>query len=104
MELVKSVDKLVNAGKASLNLIAFQAIKVPQVLKPLFIDIVEQTLETMDYFHDEIIDLMKGKEEEAREATKSIERGEGSVDDLELIEKLFDTDLDLAKKYSSGSI
>lgn len=100
MELVGGVDKLANAGEASMNFAALQEIQVPEGLKPLVIDIVDRTLEIMDHVHDGVIDLMEGKEEEAREATKAIEIGEGDVDDLErdFIRELFATELELAEK------
>lgn len=100
MELVGGVDKLANAGEASMNFAAFQKIRVPEELKPLVIDIVDRSLEIMDHVHKGVVGLMEGKEEEVREAAKAIEIGEGDVDDLErdFISQLFNTDLDLAEK------
>lgn len=100
MELINGVDKLANAGEASMNFAALQEIEIPEDLKPLVIDIVDRTLEIMDHVHKGVVGLMEGKEEEAREATKAIEIGEGDVDDIELdfIRRLFATELDLAEK------
>lgn len=100
MELVGGVDKLANAGEASMNFAALQEIKVPEELKPLVIDIVNRSLEIMNHVHDGVVYLLQGKGGEARKATKAIEIGEGDVDDLErdFISQLFDTNLDLAEK------
>ncbi|MBS3765422.1 DUF47 family protein [Candidatus Bipolaricaulota bacterium] len=100
MELINGVDKLANAGEASMNFAALQEIEIPEDLKPLVIDIVDRTMEIMDDVHKGVVGLMEGKEDEAREATKAIEIGEGDVDDIELnfIRRLFATELDLAEK------
>jgi len=100
MDLVERVDKLANAGEAAMNFAVLQKLKIPDELKPLIVKIVDRTLEIINHVKLGMIDLMEGKDEEAREETKKIEIGEGDVDKLEreFISKLFDSELELAEK------
>lgn len=100
MDLVGRVDKLANAGEATMNFTVLQEIRVPDQLKPLVIEIVDRTLEIIDHVRDGVLDLLEGKVDEALEATKAIEIGESNIDELEqdFIGQLFTMDLDLAEK------
>ena len=99
LDLIERTDKLANAGEASMDFTLLQQIRVPEQLKSLALQIVEETLQIAQDVKLGLSSFFNGKENALECATK-IEKREGEIDDLErdFIKKLFKMDMELAEK------
>ena len=101
-KLVESIDKVANASEACCDFFLNQRPKVPDTLKPAFIEVVKDSLGIADNLKIAVLCYFKGecKIETVREHTKEIGMQESRVDKLEwdLTKAIFTSDMDFARQ------
>jgi len=99
LRLVEREDRLANAAEAVMDYLTFQKVKIPDLLRPLVLGILQETQRQMQAVKQAVEALMAGKPEAIRLA-EEVEHREGRIDDLErrCMNRLFSTDLPLAEK------
>ena len=101
-KLTESIDKVANAGEACCDFFLNQRPRIPDELKPAFIDVVKESLGIVDNLKLAVLCYFKGecKIETIRAHTKEIGLQESRVDKLEwdLTKAIFTSDLDFARQ------
>ena len=101
-KLIESIDKVANAGEACCDFFLNQRPKVLDELKPVFIEVVNESLGIADNLKFAVLCYFKGecKIETVREHTKEIGMQESRVDKLEwdLTKAIFTSDMDFARQ------
>ena len=101
-KLIESIDKVANAGEACCDFFLNQRPKIPDELKPAFIEVVNESLGIADNLKFAVLCYFKGecKIETVREHTKEIGMQESRVDKLEwdLTKAIFTSDMDFARQ------
>lgn len=99
-KLIESIDKVANAGEASCDFFLNQRPKIPQELKPAFVEVAKESLGIVDTLKLAVLCYFKGecKIETVREHTKEIGLQESRVDKLEwdLTKAIFTSTMDFA--------
>jgi len=99
-KLTESIDKVANAGEACCDFFLNQRPKIPDELKPAFIDVVRESLGIVDNLKLAVLCYLKGdcKIETVRDHTKEIGLQESRVDKFEwdLTKAIFTSDMDFA--------
>ena len=100
LDIVEHTDTLANAAEASLDSLLLQQVKIPEVLAPLMLQILDQTLLAFEDVEAAIRNLFAGKPHETLECVDRIGQAEGHVDRIERDsqKQLFAMDIDLAEK------
>lgn len=100
LEIVERTDTLANAAEASVDSLLLQQVQVPDVVVPLVLEILAETLDLYEEVECAIENLFAGKPDETLQSTDRIEQAEGRVDNLErqALKQLFALDIDLAEK------
>lgn len=99
LEVIEGVDKLANAGEATLDYLLLQRVRIPEESKPILKEIMVKNQEIFEEVKQSL-QLLFQDMSQALEHTKAIEIKEGEVDHLErsVIKQLFKMDIDLAEK------
>jgi len=99
LEVIEGVDKLANAGEATLDYLLLQRVRIPEEIKPTLREILTKTQEIFEEVK-QALSLLFRDMSKVLDHTKAIEIKEGEVDRLErsALKELFGMDLDLAEK------
>ncbi|MGV7222998.1 MAG: DUF47 domain-containing protein [Nitrospinales bacterium] len=101
-KLTESIDKVANAGEACCDFFLNQRPKIPDELKPSFIDVVRESLGIVDNLKLAVLCYLKGdcKIETVRDHTKEIGMQESRVDKFEwdLTKAIFTSNMDFANQ------
>jgi len=101
-KLIESIDKVANAGEACCDFFLNQRPVIPDELKPVFVEVVRESLEIIDNLKLAVLCYFKGecKIETVREHTKEVGMQESRVDKLEwdLTKAILTSPMDLAHK------
>lgn len=98
--LIESIDKVANAGEACCDFFLNQRPRVPQEMKPHFIEVARESLGIVDNLKLAVLCYFKGecKIETVRDHTKEVGLQESRVDKLEwdLTKEIFTSSMDFA--------
>lgn len=99
LRLVERLDRLANTADTLARTILLQSIRIPDLLKPQLLSIVERTMQLLQEL-EAAIHLMFERMAKVVEHTHRVEKLEGEIDRIEqeAIRQLFAMDLDLAQK------
>lgn len=99
LRLVEGEDRLANAAEAVMDYLALQNVKIPELLRPLVLQILQETQRLMQAVKLAVEAVVEGKPEAVKLA-EEVEHREGRIDALErrCMNRLFATDLPLAEK------
>ena len=99
LRLVEEEDRVANAAEAVMDYLALQNVKVPELLRPLVLQILQETQRQIQAVKLAIEALVEGKPEAVKLA-EEVEYREGRIDALErrCMNRLFAADLPLAEK------
>ena len=101
-KLTESIDRVANAGEACCDFFLNQRPKIPQELKPAFLDVIRESLGIADILKLAVLCYLNGdcKIDTVREHTKEIGLQESRVDKLEwdLTKAIFTSDIDFARQ------
>lgn len=99
LRLVERLDRLANTADTLARTILLQSIRIPDLLKPQLLTIVERTMQLLQEL-EAAIHLMFERMAKVVEHTHRVEKLEGEIDRIEqeAIRQLFAMDLDLAQK------
>ena len=101
-KLIESIDKVANAGEACCDFFLNQRPKIPQELKPAFMEVVTESLGIVDVLKLAVLCYFKGecKIETVRAHTKEVGMQESRVDKLEwdLTKTIFTSDMEFSRQ------
>ena len=99
LRLVEGEDRLANAAEAVTDYLALQNVKIPELLRPLVLQILQETQRQMQAVKLAVEALVEEKPEAVKLA-EEVEHREGRIDTLErrCMNRLFSTNLPLAEK------